>query len=299
MLYQTDFLVRYDVEQPVPIGEIIDSLRAVDVLMRETADFLPFLYPGLHVEQIEIRVRSVAQESPLREAFVLALLAVYQKELEREVPLAIEAMTGHHVPDNLHTIVTVLALILVFYGVDILRTALLGPSDGPSKRKLDELIKEIAQSTGNTERAVREKLDERYASKPAWKRITEAGVRFFAPSKNQGNAGLDVNEQHISTAVVADIPPGYLLDHAADADPFKQFSDVQLELHAQDKDHSGQGWAASVPGVTPKRVRLRLMPGIRAADLWGRDSVRGDVTVFYNRSGNDLTPKAINLERLG
>lgn len=299
MRWEADFVIRYDVDDPVPIAEIIESLQAVDVLLRETTAFLPSLFPGLHVEQTEIRVRSVAQESPLREAFVVALLASYQDELSRDVPHAFERITGQTMPADLHTTITVLALILAFYGVDALRRVVLGSGDdGPSKKKLDDLVKELAQTTGHSEKSIHDKLDDRYGQKTAWKRLTEASGRFFKPSKRQGNSPVQVNDRKITHEEIADVPHDYVLDHAAEAEAFRSFADVNLELHAQDRDHSGQGWAAHVPGVTAKRIKLRLMPGVHASDLWNRDQARGDITVSYQRNGQHLVPKAISLDRL-
>lgn len=299
MRWETEFVVRYVVDDPVPIADIIQSLQSVETLLLETAAFLPSLYPGLQVEQTEIRVRSVVQESPLREAFLAALLVAYQQDLSREVPHAIESVTGHAVPANLHTTITVVALILAFYGVDAVKKVLLGPSeDGPAKKKLDELVKEVAQTTGLSEKQIHEKLEDRYAQKTAWSRLTQAAGRFFKPSKRQNSAPLEVNNRYISESVVRDVPQDFILDHAAEAGLFRTFTDVPLELHAQDRDHSGQGWAANIPGVTPKRLKLRLMPGIQSGDLWGRDQARGDVTVIYQRAGPTYIPKSINLDRL-
>lgn len=299
MRFETDFVVRYDVEAPVPISDVIDSLRSVDTLLRETAALLPSILPGLTIEHIEIRVRSVVQESPLREAFAAALLVAYQDDLTREIPPLVGAMLGHDVPANLSTTVTVVTLIIAFYGVDAVRRVLTGGDDnGPSKRKLDALIKELSQMTGASEKVINDRLEERYGQKGAWKRITEAAAKFFRPSKRQGDAAVEVNDRKIGKDVVADIPQEYLVKEAEDRGVFRSFPNVPIELHAQDRDHSGQGWAAHIPGVTLKRVRLKLMPGISAADLWGRNTAHGDVTVFYNRVGPDMVPKAITLDRL-
>ena len=47
---------------------------------------LPAFIDGLSVEKLEIKVREIAQESPLREVFAAALLVAFQKQLEAEVP---------------------------------------------------------------------------------------------------------------------------------------------------------------------------------------------------------------------
>jgi hypothetical protein len=45
-------------------------------------------------------------------------------------------------------------------------------------------------------------------------------------------------------------------------------------------------------------VKLKLMAGVSAADLWNRDTLRGDVTVIYDRVGTATVPKAVHLHRI-
>lgn len=298
MRFETDFKVSYEVEAPVPIQDIVASLQAVDTILHEAASLLPVLFPGLLVQNIEVRVRRVVQESPLREAFVAALLVAYQPTLTQEIPRLLHDITGQPVPGDLQSTITVLCLIITFYGVDTLRRFALGPEDGPAKKKLDELVKELAQTSGMSEKAIHEKLDDRYGQKVGWKRVTSAALSFLRPSKKQGNAELIVNERLIPKQVIADVPDDHIVERASEELAFQSFSDVPIELHAQDRDHSGQGWAARIPGITDRRVRLRLMSGVQAGQLWGRDNARGDVTILYQRDGTGLTAKAINLDRL-
>lgn len=53
----------------------------------------------------------------------------------------IEATTGYAVPDNQQALVTVIALIVIFYGVGTVRDLVMGPvAEGPARRKLNGLI---------------------------------------------------------------------------------------------------------------------------------------------------------------
>jgi len=299
MRVDTDFMVRYRVDEPVPIKDIIESLQGIEVVLRETALFLPRILPGLQVEHTEIKVRQIAQESPLRELFVLSLFLAFQKDLEAEVPPMIESLIHHQIPHSMDTMVTLLALIIVFYGVGAIKDLVVGGADdGPSQRKLAALITEVAQISGTSEKIIRDKLNERYGDKTAWKKLTNATARFFRVSKRQDSAALDVNDRAIEQDVVRDIPADYLFDDAKSDEASRTYYDVNLELHAQDKDHKGQGWAAIIPGITENRVKLKLMPDIEAGDLWGLDHVRGDVTVLFDRIGAGLVARSIQLHKI-
>jgi hypothetical protein len=299
MRQETDFAVRYLTDDRVPIRDIIDSLTGFEAVIAEMAKVLPQIVDGIEVQRVEIKVREIAQESPLREFYVVALFVAFQKSLEPEVVTNIEALTGADIPSNWETIVTVLTLIIVFYGVGAIKDLVFGKGEGgPSERRLNALIEELAADTGKTQRQIRDCLDARYGDRTLWKRLANATSRFFTPSKRQDSAPIEFNRRAIDRETVQDVPAQYLIDHEADTRPARTFNNVQLELHAQDKDHAGRGWAAIPKGIHDQRLRLRLMEDVSTSEVWGHDSIRGDITVVYERVGLDMVAKEIHLHRV-
>ena len=299
MQHNTQFSVRYLTVDPVPIRDIISSLQAVEATINETVRLLPIFVDGLSVEKIEIKVREIAQESPLREAFGIALLVAFQKQLEEEVPNLITDATGIIIPDGIDAVVTVIALIIVFYGAGALRDLVFGNgSAGAAKAQLDGLISELSGQIGKSEASIRKVLADRYAEKTLWRRVANTASRFFAPSKQQDSAPIEVNGRRISREVVSDIPAEFLVEDAADERPSRLFNDAVVELHAQDRDHTGRGWAAVIGGVSEQRLRMKLMDGVAADDIWGTDKVRGDVSIIYEKVGTELVPKEVHLHRV-
>ena len=61
-------------------------------------------------------MRSITQESLLREMLFAAIYVTAQKDLEREVPAMIELLTGIQVSENFKTVATLSVLIALFYG---------------------------------------------------------------------------------------------------------------------------------------------------------------------------------------
>lgn len=183
MRHNTNFRVRYLTDDPVPIRDIIASLQGAEAAIREAGRLLPLLIDGVHVEKVEIKVREVAQESPLRELFVIALFIAFQEQLEEEVPQLITDATGMIVPDRFDTVVTVLTLIVVFYGAGALKDLVFGKGeDGAAKLQLDGLIAEIAPQVGKSESQVRRVLDERYKERTMW-RIGKHDLTLLCPEQ--------------------------------------------------------------------------------------------------------------------
>jgi hypothetical protein len=297
--HDTNFSVRYITEQPVPVRDIIESLRGVEAVLNEVGRLLPEFVDGLTVDGIEIKVREIAQESPLRELFLLTLIVAFQDDLEAGVTDVIHSATGYQTPANLEALVTIVALIVIFYGVGTIKDLVVGPTvDGPARHKLKGLIQELSEETGKSVEEIDRALDERYGEPTMMKRVTNAASRFFTPSKRINSAPVEVNNRHIDRETVEDIPATYLLEHEQGIKPTRNFFDVELELHAQDKDHAGRGWAAVVEGVTGKRVRLKLMEDVDPSSLWNKDRIRGDITVKYERVGDQLNPVEVQLHQV-
>lgn len=299
MRHDTDFRVRYLTDDPVPIRDIIASLQGAETAIREAGRLLPLLLDGVQVEKVEIKVREVAQESPLRELFVIAMFVAFQDQLEEEVPQLITDATGMIIPDRFDTVVTVLTLIVVFYGAGALKDLVFGKGeDGAARVQLDGLIAEIAPQIGKSESQVRDVLDERYKDRTMWRRLANTTSRFFAPSKQQNSAPMEVNGRKIERPAVQDVPAEFLVDDASDANPSRFFRDARIELRAEDKDHTGRGWAAIVKTVSENRLRVKLMEDVSAADLWGKNIITGDISVIYDKVGAEMVPKELHLHNV-
>jgi|TARA_R110002049_G_scaffold149648_3_gene312699 hypothetical protein len=299
MEHSSEFSVRYLTENPVPIREIIESLQSVETILNETARLLPNVIDGLQVERINIRVREVAQESPLRELFIFSLFLAFQKQLEQEVPDAITEFTGFVVPDRFDTIVTVLALVIVFYGAGAIKDLVFGKGPaGAAENQLNGLLDELSLATGKPVKVLRGVLEARYKDKTLWTRLANTTSGFFAPSKNQESSPVEVNQRRFDENIIRDIPAEFVVEHESQKHPSRPFTDTLLEIHAQDKDRTASGWYAVIPEVSDKRLKLKLMDGVSAAEIWQRDNVRGDVTVLYDRLGVELVPREVHLERV-
>lgn len=111
------FTVEYGTPDVVPIDQVIDSLVSVRALIEEGGASLPRFIDGLTVEQVQVYVRSISQESPLREILFVSIFLAFQDSLTKEVPEMIQDLTGTTVPHQFHTIVTLAVMIVLFYGV--------------------------------------------------------------------------------------------------------------------------------------------------------------------------------------
>jgi cell division protein FtsB len=212
MRFDVPFEVHYLTPGTVPIEDVIDGLLAAKLLIEEGGYNLSNLVPGLHIEQVSVIVRSITQESPLREILFAAIYLTTQKDLEREVPAMIELLSGTQVPENFKTIVTLSVLIALFYGAAYVKDLVAHvTTDSKIKKQLNAMIKDLSGRTGQTEDQIKKFLDERYKPKNKLKILGEAAFKFFKPSKSQSDSPIRVNDREISHDLVSDVPQSYAL----------------------------------------------------------------------------------------
>ena len=73
--------VEYDLDGISSVAAVAESLLANERLAKEAALLLEALIPGLVIEQTTVSVKRVVQESPLKEPFVVALVAAFQPKM--------------------------------------------------------------------------------------------------------------------------------------------------------------------------------------------------------------------------
>ncbi len=292
------FKVEYKTEQPVPIPEIVDSLLSIQQILEEAAANLETFVPGLKVENVVIRVQEISHGS-LKEILLIGLFAYFQEDLEREVPALIEEFTGVVMPENTHTLLTILALVALVYGADFVKNLVAGTlRDTPTKVWKRNLIKELAATTGKDEAEVTRLLDERYGPKTKIKQLGDAAVKFFKPSKQQNNAPIQIGNQRIDPPLIADVPADYLYEDASEVERSAPHYGVRLEIHQKDRDRENSGWAAVPVGLHPKRLTMKLVDGVAAEDLWESEDLVADIILISKRRGLEFVPAEIHVTRL-
>lgn len=285
----------YETTIPTPVSDVIAALQAADIISKDAVALLPSLVDGLRIDECSLNVHTLAEGS-LREALFLAILYTFQDDLAQEVPPMIEGIFNITVSDKYDTIATVAFLVVLFYGaglaVDIAKKAF---TDSLPREKLNELIDILALETGKSSSDVRKIVEARFQKPAAAKRVVSEAKRFFQPSQKDRNAPVTFDRDRVGSDTVREIPYASAGDKAQDFDRYTPYSGVELEIHAMDKDRSATGWAAVVPSVSEKRLKVRVMEPLSASDLFGREKIVGDIVVVSKLTSDGFTPHEVQL----
>jgi hypothetical protein len=289
----------YETEEAVPVADIVTALLAAEQLFRDTAPILECCFPGVTIERVSVSVKEIAQNSPLREILYATVFLTYQSDLEKDVPAVIKSLTGSTVPDHYHRIVTIVFCLLLFYGADFVYNQI--SKAGFSRRlrgRFHEFAKELSAECGISEERIHKLLEDKFG-KSRTRVLAHSAINFFLPSKHQNNAPILIGSNKIDQATVAEVPSDAQIEEASVPEITKPFDDVVIELHAQDIDHARQGWAAIIPAVGPKRIRMELYPPIKPDDLYTKKRIRADIMVVYTkRSDGSYKPAIAHLMNL-
>ena len=118
MLVTLPHTIQFSNEKSVSVRDVTNSLLANEQMLIDVGRVLEFCADGLEVTSINVEFLSASVNSPLKEALSAGILFAFQDSLKREVPKFIQKLTGVHVEDDYKTVVTVVFLIVVIYGVE-------------------------------------------------------------------------------------------------------------------------------------------------------------------------------------
>ena len=82
MKIEIPFSIEYKTAQAVPIPEIIDSLRSLQIVLEDAGRNLENFVPGLTVQKLDIRVQEITHGS-LKELLFVGLFYAIQEDLNQ------------------------------------------------------------------------------------------------------------------------------------------------------------------------------------------------------------------------
>lgn len=288
--------ISYETEGLTPISDVIAALQGADAAIRDAVALLPSLIDGIEIQRSTVNIRSVTQESPLKELIVVGIIAVLQSELSHPVSSAIEEMFGIDIPDKYNSIVTIVTMVVLFYGAAFMKDAAVkAVEDGALRRKLNQLADDIASRTGKTRDEILKILDAKYGTPSASKRLIALVSNFFSPSKKPETAPVVFDGDRVDEDTIREIPFQAELDEPEDLERYRHFKGVDIEIHAQDRDKAKTGWACVPVGISGERIRMKIIEPLKSSDVWNRDKIVGDITVISKMTPDGYVPSEVHL----
>ncbi|MAE50734.1 MAG: hypothetical protein CMH27_02880 [Micavibrio sp.] len=288
----------YNIQGNASISDVASSLLANEQMIKYAFDILEECIDGFCVTDINIKLKKVTHESPLREILAYSLVVAFQKDLEEEVPPIIEGLLNIEITDDYNSLVTVITMLVAIYGVSTVCKKIF-----PDKKQVNldddyERLVYIAGDQINISPDKIEKAIEKKFSAGHLRPLQKASLDFFKPSKREGARIVGADGNYISEGAVMECPSEVDLSGEDDLDMYP-LQNVEIEIRATDKDSKKQGWAAIVNDVTKKRLKMHIYPTISVGEIIGEDRIRGNIIVVNKKDANgDYLPKMYHLVEL-
>lgn len=291
--------ITYETKGVTPISDVIAALQSAEIAIQDAISLLPSIIPGVHIEQSSINVRRLSQESPLRELFAISLIVAFQDDLNGEIPPMIETIFNVKIPDQYDSFVTVMTMMVLFYGASFLKEAAVKTvENGALRRQVDALIEQMSKTTGITEEQVKAIFDAKYSKPGPVKRLAKAVRGFFVPTQREGSVPVTFDRERIGREVIREVPYPEEFKDKEDFEKYTPHHEALLEIHAQDKDKINTGWAAVPVGITDRRLRMKLVDPVTAHDLWTKDAVKADIIVVSKLTADGYVPSEIQITKV-
>lgn len=284
----------------VPVADVAESLLGNETLIRQAGELIGSLIDGLYVDQVDVKFNKAIHNSPLRELFFGTLIFTYQEELSKEVPDLIRSLTGVDVPDKYDTLLTVVVLILSFYGADYLyRRFVSDKRPAAISDNRDKLLYVAGDYFNVTQDHIRETIEE--TTKGVKKlSLAKATKRLFVPAKREVDAYIETDGGIIiPRTLINEVPSDIDIENEEDTTISEAYQNVKIELRAEDADRNKQGWAGVIVDIHDKRLRMEVYPTIDPAKIFGKKRIEGDIILVSKKQPNGTyKPSMFHLVKL-
>lgn len=239
----------------------------------------------------------------MKEGLYVAILTVYQKDLEKAVPELIQHLTGYSVPDEYKSLVTVLAVLFLYFAAKTI-------SDKLSKSKSDKGTS-APTIRGNYNTYINiasdqlkvppEVIESAVNATVTPKRrgvLIKSAIDLFRPAKRGGPGRIVVpGLPDVDKEAVAEFPDAAMSDMNSEPE-IESYPKAMLEIRATDRDKATRGWYGRLHAgpMSTGRLELKLSPFVDREALAKRDMVKIEAMVEsqYQEDGS-LKPSRIHV----
>lgn len=286
--------VFYSNEKPVPIAEIASSLLALERILHRMPRILGAV-TDVQIDGLEVFVDEIHSGS-LIEDMVIKLIFKDQAGLDAFLLKINETLGQNKVGRNL--LISAIIAGVVGYGL-YGAYKVFNPADpAPAVTVSNNVIINIGAGAANMPPEQLAKIIETAITDK--KANAKDAIEFIKPAKSDASATITFDghtDLRIPQAVIAETPSTLHLDPVPED---RVVPDVDLQIRATNLDNNASGWAAIIPGLVDRRVKLVLADDVDPKLVAHRYSVRADVIVHSRPQGAKkvMTPYQITITQV-
>lgn len=279
---EADYTIHYTNRDPVPIPEIIESLKSLEKIITRTPNFLEKAYLGVEISSVEVYVNQIESGS-LIEKLNIKYFFKDEDAYNHAKKKFDEAITATLQGANVNALTLIVAVVvggLIVEGIN------LATGDTAPTNHIEATHSTIIQAGGNVnidsktfEKILDEQVDKKELAKSAVNIVKPAKLDPEAEIKIGGYEALSLDNAFINQTPEEYIPPTPDTKH-------EEYTNALVVIYASDRDKSTSVWAGIVPEIISKRVKFTLAKDVDPTKLHGRTKVKANISIVskFNKS---------------
>ncbi|WP_342632115.1 hypothetical protein [Marinobacter alkaliphilus] len=267
---ETSYRLHYSTKYPVPIPDIIESLKNVEKLLERSPKFIEKAFKDLEVVRVQVYVDSLKSGS-LTEEFLVKYVFKGRENHEKAKEVVAKMLEDNTM---IRTVVAVGIGAMITYGV--MSSAQPGQPTSQFEAYQNTII-----NIGGTASLDAEDIAAVLEATTDKKQLAKQAIAVVRPAKADPDGTIEMDnipELTIPKEYVQRVPSEY--EAPIPQEKTAKYQNVPIFIYASDRDRTDTNWAGAVPGIADSRVRFRLSEGIDPKELHGRTQASADVTVI-------------------
>lgn len=276
--------IHFSRKELVPIGEMADSLKALEALIRISPDVLIKLDPDLIIDDVHIFVPKLTGGSLTEDIlikFIFGSQEKFNEIIQKSRTITIKNITEHKM------ISSIVVMLILAGGTYAYKAIGNDPKNAINiTGNNNVIINDMSKRNNIPVSVLSSAIEEVFNSNP--EKITDNSLKFLKPAK-QATGGTVIFDGNKSTQIepetIREIPSDYIRSNAS-KEFSRDFQAVNVRIRAIDVDKFDKGWAGVIDDIGEKRIKIELMPNIDRELLLGRKTFKADLLVYYKNDRN-------------
>lgn len=272
----------FDRKSKPSVQEVVDSLQGFDAISKRFPKVLSKLL-DVQIKDVDVVVNKIEIGS-LYDDLVVKFAFGGQEQMD----LFLQEMHRKFMD---HKAVAYLVFFALLVSGGMLAYNVLSPDDAPMAPVINSnnttIINMISADVGKDADAVRSIIERAVPHSDSIKLAKDSYKIFnaFGDGDSLRFAGFD--GYSLPSDVVKAFPSNSDFESVND---IRDFENVEVQIRAADMDSVNSGWAAKVPVISDKRVKVKVSDNVDVTRLHIGKSVFADITVVYKAKNDDLIP---------
>lgn len=272
----------FDRKTTPSLQEVVDSLQGFDAIAKR--------FPKILSALLEAPIKSVTVDVNKIEIGSLYddLVVKFGFGGQEQTDLFMKEM---HEKFMNHKAVPFFLFFALLIAGGIIACKVLAPDDVPSSAVINSnnttVINLISADVGKDADAVREIIERAIPRSDSIKLAKDSYKIFSAFGDSDSLQFRNFESYSLPKEVVDTFPSSLDFDSVQE---LKDFDNVDVQIRAADLDSVERGWAARVPTVSDRRIKVKVANGVDVSKVQIGADVKADITVVYKTKNDELVP---------